>query len=201
MEREATAWMLRQDGKAFPCQFHYYCSPSEIDETIFTAEWLYGATQRDETRCKIIDLIAAYGISLHPKRNLVRNLLIAIKNQPSFFLSHDFVIRHAGEFFYVDPQRIPDLSDAIMHAVNDEFLRTRLGGLYDTVPGNRGLYFRVSGPDFDWLPVIHAFAKNHDDIADTVTVIWDPESTGRSAYWPDRNGRVLDHVPLSEFFI
>ena len=79
-----------------------------------------------------------------------------------------------------------------------KILRVRLGGLYDTVPGSRELYFRVSGANFDWLPQIRAFAEAHATEADTVTVLWDQESTGHSEYLTNEAGHTLDHVPLKE---
>ena len=69
---------------------------------------------------------------------------------------------------------------------------------YDTVPGNRDLYFRVSGANFDWLPQIRAFAEARAADADTVTVLWDQESTGHSDYLTYEVGRTLDHIPLQE---
>ena len=143
-------------------------------------------------------LIAAYGVALRPNRNLVRNLLLAIRKRPYVFLSRAFAERHAGELFYVDPARLPELNAAVNRALNSEFLRVRLGGLYDTVPGSRDLYFRVSGADHDWLPLIRAFAKAHAADADTVTVLWDQESTGRNEYLKNEAGRTLDRVPLNE---
>lgn len=197
---KTTAWMLRRDGTAFPCRWHYYgnTDPADVEETLYAAEWLYGATGSDVTRDLCLDLIAAYGASLHPYRNLTRNLLLAIRERPYVFLSRAFVERHAGELFYVNPVRLPELNTAVNKALNSEFLRVRLGGLYDTVPGNRDLYFRVSEKDFDWLPLIRAFAKAHAADADTVTVLWDWESTGHSEYLTDEVGRTLDHVPLKE---
>ena len=73
-----------------------------------------------------------------------------------------------------------------------------LGGLYDTVLGSRDLYFRVSGADFNWLPLIRAFAEARAADADTVTVLWDQESTGHSEYLTNEAGHTLDHVPLKE---
>lgn len=98
----------------------------------------------------------------------------------------------------MDPARPPELNAAVNRALNSEFLRVRLGGLYDTVPGNRDLYFRVSGADFDWLPLIRAFAEARAADADTVTVLWDQESTGHNEYLTDEAGHTLDHVPLKE---
>ena len=152
----------------------------------------------EETRRRCLNLIAAYGVALRPNRNLVRNLLLAIRERPYVFLSCAFVERHAGELFYVDPVRLPELNAAVNRALNSEFLRVRLGGLYDTVPGNRDLYFRVSEANFDWLPLIQAFAEAHAAEADTVTVLWDQESTGHNEYLTNEAGHALDHVPLKE---
>lgn len=195
---KTTAWMLRRDGTAFPCQWHYYGNddPAEIEETLYAAEWLYDATRSEETRRRCLELMAAYGVALRPNRNLVRNLLLAIRERPYVFLSRAFVERHAGTLFYVDPARLPELNAAVNRALNGEFLRVRLGGLYDTVPGSRDLYFRVSGADFNWLPQIRSFAKAHAADADTVTVLWDQESTGHSEYLADEAGHTLAHVPL-----
>ena len=69
---KTTAWMLRRDGTAFPCQCHYYgnADPAEVEETLYAAEWLYDATRSEETRQLCLDLIAAYGVALRPNRNL-----------------------------------------------------------------------------------------------------------------------------------
>ena len=197
---KTTAWMLRRDGTAFSCQWHYYgnADPADVEETLYAAEWLYGATGSDVTRDLCLDLIAAYGASLHPYRNLTRNLLLAIRERQYVFLRRDFVLEHIGDFCWVDPERLPELNAAVNKALNSEFLRVRLGGLYDTVPDDRNLYFRVSEKDFYWLPLIRAFAKAHAADADTVTVLWDRESTGHSEYLTDEVGRTLDHVPLKE---
>lgn len=149
MNKPPTAWMLRQDGMASPCQWHYYgnADPANVEETLYAAEWLYDATQSEEIRQLCLDLIAAYGVALRSNRNLVRNLLLAIRERPYVFLSRAFVERHAGELFYVDPARLPELNAAE---------------------------------------------------ADTVTVLWDQESTGHNEYLTDEVGRTLDHIPLQE---
>ena len=149
MNKTPSAWMLRRNGTAFPCQWHYYgnADPAEVEETLYAAEWLYDVTQSEETRRRCLDLIAAYGVALRSNRNLVRNLLLAIRERPYVFLSRAFVERHAGELFYVNPARLPELNAAE---------------------------------------------------ADTVTVLWDQESTGHNEYLTNEAGRTLDHIPLQE---
>ena len=63
MNKTPTAWMLRRDGIAFPCQWHYYDSTDPAEETLYAAEWLYDATQSEEIRQLCLDLIAAYGVA------------------------------------------------------------------------------------------------------------------------------------------
>lgn len=45
MNRE-TAWMIRQDGKAFACTSHYYADSEDAEDTLYAAEWLYKHTTR-----------------------------------------------------------------------------------------------------------------------------------------------------------
>lgn len=87
MNKTPSAWMLRRDGTAFPCQCHYYgnADPAEVEETLYAAEWLYDVTQSEETQRRCLDLIAAYGVALRPNRNLVRNLLLAIRERALCF--------------------------------------------------------------------------------------------------------------------
>ena len=89
MNKTPSAWMLRRDGIAFPCQWHYYgnADPAEVEETLYAAEWLYDVTQSEETRRRCLDLIAAYGVALRSNRNLVRNLLLAIRERPGTYVS------------------------------------------------------------------------------------------------------------------
>ena len=60
------------------------------------------------------------------------------------------------------------------------------------MPGNRDLYFRVSGANFDWLLLIRVFAEAHAAEANTVTVLWDQESTGHNEYLADEAGHQPD---------
>lgn len=198
MQTKLTAWMLRRDGKAFPCECHYYGSMEDIEETLYAAEWLYKATESEKTRRKILELVAAYGASLSSHRNLVRSLLRAIKEKPYVFLSYAFVQNHADKLTIVAPEKLYELNADVIHRLNNEFLRVRLGGMYDTEPGNRNLYFRVSGDNFDWIPVIVNFARSHTNDADTITVLWDQESTGHNDFLIDQYGRIFNQTPLKE---
>ena len=66
------------------------------------------------------------------------------------------------------------------------------------MPGSRDLYSRVSGANFDWLPLIRAFVEARVADTDTITVLWDQKSTGHSEYLTDEAGHALDHLSLKE---
>ncbi len=188
--------MLRRDGKEIPCVCHFYGSKEDAEETLYAAEWLYEATGNANTRQRIIEFVAAYGALLNPHRNLIRNLYMAIKEKPYKFLSYDFVQSHADELSCVNSERIDKLNSDIIHRLNSEFLRVRLGGMLNTVPGNRDLYFRVSDKHFNWFPIIFESIQHHCDEADTVSVLWDWESTGHNEYLTNKSGHIMDHIPL-----
>lgn len=198
LNERPTAWMLRRDGTAFPCVCHFYGSTDDIHETLYAAEWLYDATGNEKTRELIYELIRTYGASLNRHRNWARNIITEIKQTPYVFLTRDFVMRLAA-FPTSGGGQLCMLNRAVMRALDSEFTRVRLGGMYDTVPGNRDLYFRVSGAGSWLMPIFRAFTEAHSADADTVTVMWDPESTGRDDILKDDNGRVLDRVPTNEF--
>lgn len=197
-----TAWMLRSDGAEFPCVCHYYGSSDDYEETVHAAEWLYQATVHENVRQLVLDFIYAYGASLKPKQNAVRNLLSAIRKQSCTVLSRDFIAQHISEFRPVEANKLASLNGEVNRALNREFTRVRLGGMYDTQPGNRDLYFRISDDSSEksvLLRLVRDFVKKYADDVETVTVLWDKESTGHSEFWCDETGNEFNHMSLVLF--
>ena len=50
MIKSPTAWMLRQDGEAFPVIQHLYGSLECVEETLYAGEWLYKHTSIPTTQ-------------------------------------------------------------------------------------------------------------------------------------------------------
>ena len=198
-----TAWMLRGDGAEFPCVCHYYGNSDDYEETAHAAEWLYQATVHANVRQLVLDFLYAYGASLKPKQNAVRNLLSAIRKQSCTGLSRDFIAQHISEFRPVEANKLASLNGEVNRALNGEFTRVRLGGMYDTQPGNRDLYFRISDDSSEksvLLRLVRNFVEKHADDVETVTVLWDKESTGHSEFWCDETGKALNHMSLVLFW-
>ena len=60
MIKSPTAWMLRQDGEAFPVIQHLYGSLECVEETLYAGEWLYKHTSIPTTQQLVLKLVAAY---------------------------------------------------------------------------------------------------------------------------------------------
>ena len=100
------------------------------------------------------------------------------------------------EPYEIEPLDGTDLVDTL----SQRFLRARYGGRYDTVPGCRDMYFRISSVGFDWFPIIRDFVINYADPIETVTIVKDFESTGCEKYYVDFNNRPYNKMPVSDFW-
>lgn len=195
----STAWMIRRDGRAFPCSCHYYGDGDDVEQTLYAAEWLYKHTTQNATKRLILNLISLYGESLDYPGDTVRKLLLDTEDKDYNFLTADFVLDVAELLPTQANGAIQDLNEAVIKALNDEFLRARLGGMYDTVEDCRDMFFRVSGSGFDWTAVIKRFVRENAVRIDNITVLWDYESTGRKDFFKDEKGRDINKIPISEF--
>ena len=195
MIKSPTAWMLRQDGEAFPVIQHLYGSLECVEETLYAGEWLYKHTSIPTTQQLVLKLVAAYGKSLHPQGDVVDNLQQSIQEKPYIFLTLDFVEKMAAQLPAAEPSSLERLNRQVTEKLNQEFLRCRLGGLYNTTPGCRDMYFRISNPIFDWEPAIRRFLETHKEELETVTVVWDEESTGREGFFFHPSGTPMNHIP------
>lgn len=195
MIKSPTAWMLRQDGEAFPVIQHLYGNLECVEETLYAGEWLYKHTSIPTTQQLVLKLVAAYGKSLHPQGDVVDNLQQSIQEKPYIFLTLDFVEKMAAQLPAAEPSSLERLNRQVTEKLNQEFLRCRLGGLYNTTPGCRDMYFRVSNPAFDWEPAIRRFLETHRDEMETVTVVWDEESTGRKGFFFHPSGTPMNRIP------
>ncbi len=187
------AWMIRRDGKAIPCLVHTYGSKDALEETVYAAQWLCENSANAETRKLAFAMIAAYGASLNAHRNGIRNLLIAIKERPYVFLEEAFVRAHMEDIQMDLRYSLQELNDLVCQRLSQEFMRARIGGMYDTEEGNRELFFRISSDGFDWSGIITRFLTTQASRADTVTVVRDHESTGKFFYYCKQLPLPLEH--------
>ena len=62
------------------------------------------------------------------------NLRQSIQEKPYIFLTLDFVEKMAAQLPMAEPSSLEKLNCQVTEKLNQEFLRCRLGGLYNTVP-------------------------------------------------------------------
>ena len=179
------AWMVRSDGVAFPCICHIYGSKDDIEETLYAAQWLYGHTANAKTKDLCLRLFKTYGISLSEHRNCVRNILLKIKETPYRFLNYDFVLGIADKIQNAADGDLSELNTQVNHALNNEFLRVRYGGMYDSEDYNRNLYFRLSNDGLltpKWSKVIRKIIEEHKADISEIIIVSDEESTGKCTH-------------------
>lgn len=180
--KNASAWMIRRDSKVFPVVQHIYANPSEIEETLFAAEWLYGHTGCKQTQRDAAALVCAWMMkySIGDGSGIRTKIYQEIERRPYVFLTKKFVDKIADlwmpEFCMKDHVDICRCCKKVAIDLNEEFLRARIGGIYHTIPGERKLYFRISSEGFNWSSVITDFIKkSHLDYEEFYVVI-DEES-------------------------
>lgn len=196
------AYMIRNDGKAFPILQHIYGNPDIefIDETLAAAEWLYKHTNNSTTKNLIIEFIAAYGNSLEGHGDIIDKIINDIEIKPYKFISRDFIIDNKEVISNIKNYRdLKDLNILICSELNQEFLRARYGGIYNTFSSSREMVFRVSSVDFNWFNIIYEFVYKYKNNIDNVTIVRDEESTGLSDYYYKHNSEVFDNMPINEF--
>lgn len=175
------AWMVRSDGISFPCVCHIYGSKDDIEETLYAAEWLYQHTANEKTKELCLRLFKTYGLSLSEHRNCVRSILLQIRKTPYRFLDYNFIFDIADEIQNAPTGILSTLNTEVIHALNNEFMRVRYGGMYDSEDDNRDLYFRLSNDGLlthEWKEIARTIIDEHKADIDEVIIVSDEESTG-----------------------
>lgn len=199
------AYMIRSDGKAFPVTIHLYGS-DDINETLFAAEWLYNHTQFSSVKTLIEKFIAAYAVSLDPvikeenlMEEIVPTILYELKGLGYRVLSEGFVNSLDLEAINLSGlQSVEILNTMINRELNQEFLRARFGGMFNS-DGDGIMYFRISSTGFNWFPIIWDFVYNYRNSISGVTIVKDPESTGQDGYYYKLGTQPVNNMPTDEF--
>lgn len=182
------AIMLRRDGEVFDVTFHPYGTDGP-DYTIEYAEWLYNHTNYDKTKQDILSFMKTYavseGIEIDDISDEIETPLTAL------FVKH---IKEQGV-----RGNLPILWGYVENDLNQEFLRARFGGRYDSddVIGGE-IVFRVSSDEFNWFDVIYSYVTNNKNTIKYVTIVRDLESTYNDYIYKDGKN-VFYRMPVEEF--
>ena len=201
------AYMIRSDGKEFPVTVHLYGALDDVEETLYAAEWLYVHTQFQTVKNLIEKFVAAYAVYLDPdikRENLVNDIVPTLSYQMKHVgykvLSETFINNLSFDKINLRSlQSVEVLNQMVNRELNQEFLRARYGGMYDSDSEGGEIYFRVSSVGFNWFPIIWEFVYNHRSQISSVTIVKDPESTGVNGYYYKLNGAPVDNMPVDDF--
>lgn len=206
------AWCLDRRGNAIQVNVHPFGALD--DDAIEDALWLFCVNSMFDN-ADLIDYISAqicldYGIDETWKidniRNLVDEVLFTIESTKGMARMKEaseavkqrvLNIQHTG-IDSLDYDLVEKQGMRIKSYLNENYLRVRLGSLYQTYTERAGaLYFRTSSTDgFNWYNIIIRFIS---DIVDRykvqeVTIERDMSATGDSKIY-------VDHMSLNDFLM
>lgn len=214
----ATAWMLRSDGKAFPVEVHLYSdgdwvSLADIASFIIKTDsqdqdlmrkvivyWMISLFEdhEDEDMSKVIaDYLQKYPEDI--KYKLTIDEYMKIFND----MNHDMPIRDMLESFH--NVNYDEVESQVLKSLNQQFCRVRFGGQYDTKPGNPTIWFRISSAGFDWYNIIYQFVADYKNKLGIkyITICRDPESDGLDTrvapFYKAKDGTLYQDMSINEF--
>lgn len=195
-----TAWMLRQDGEAFPVKVHLYvmgdanlsseaeaasfiylCGTQDkkLAEEVITAwvaELINPKLKHNASEVEILEAISDALQSL-PYRfayPLSEEEILDICDDSEHFVSYDALV----DYLFDLADKESELSAQIKLSLNQQFARTRFGGQYNTVAGNNEMWCRVSSIGYNWANTFYEFITRMRKQLDIqyVTICRDAES-------------------------
>lgn len=213
--KKDTAWMVRQDGKMISVLCHIYGNEEEIlskkelnifdfNATIEAAVWLYQNSEYDFVKEMCINFISSwiYDVCSIKKKNVDLSSLFKIIETEVYLDSKckSFIQEHNNILFTksVEKNSSTSLGKIVCDYLDQEFLRVRIGGLYDSIKGNRHLYCRISSQGYDWFNIIKDIVLKLNP--SNITICRDIESTGYEGYFKYKD-YIFNEIPLNEFSI
>ena len=225
----ANAWMLRQDGEAFPVMNHLYVMGDEdLSSEAEVASFIINSDSKDQDLAKqVLDawmakLIENYVNYDADESEIDRSILERLSDLPYKFpydLSKEaFLNIHKSLnnyndidslYDYIDnvDANISQLSEEIKNSVNQQFCRARFGGKYDTDAGNASLWFRISSVDYNWANTIYEFTTdNYRKLkVDSIFICRDQESdygyysNQPEMFYKAKDGVYYFDMPIGEY--
>jgi hypothetical protein len=225
------AWMLRQDGKAFPLIHHLYTMQDEdLSSEAEVAAFLVSTKSKDQDLAKyVLDswmaLLLEDVVSFNDTpEDIIDKLINQLNNLPYKFLYPISVEKllniHTAQSNFDDFDTLYDFIDEIniklneiqseiKYSINQQFCRVRFGGQYNSAATNNEIWFRISSTCYNWANTIYTFTtENKRKLKiDNVTICRDYESDygdvdGNPEYfYTAKDGTPYLHMPIEEYLV
>ena len=223
------AWMLRQDGSAFPLTHHLYVMNDEdLSSEAEVASFLISTQSNDTDLAEyILDgwmaMLIENSVDYDDGDIMISSKIEdAISNTPYRFLYplsvDEYINIHNKQNNYSDVGQLYDfideirsklveLSDNIKYSLNQQFCRFRYGGQYNSEYGNNEIWFRISSVNYNWANTIYVFTSDMKTKLhiENITICRDYESDngevdGKPEYfYKAKDGSCYFHMPVDEF--
>ena len=190
------ACMISREGKVYAVDAHPYVDYDFVQLNLVSGLWFYNHTVNSDVKQAYIDLIAYYVKNEYGSVDAILSLEIPeIEKVKRFVQGHFTEIEKSIEKGNLSKKEILDV---LVKESNQEFLRVRYGGTYNTVAGVREIYFRVSSTGFNWYNIIWEYVYTNKAQIDYVTIVRDIASTGSGEYYKGKNGE-YNNMPVETF--
>lgn len=189
-----TVWMIRNDGKAFPCPQYICANALNMEETLLAAEWLYTNTRHKESRQLALEMIATWIASASVDDAVVSDAPNSLLQKAGSPLSQEFVKAYTEKFKAISTESLDlnALCSEVVTELNQEFLRVQHGGVHHTDSSTKELFFRISSVGFDWYKIMYDFIAVADLPIEFIVIIRGEESTGAKS-------RLYLRLPIETF--
>lgn len=223
----ANAWHLRNDGVAFPVQVHLYpMEDPDLSSEAEIAAFIIKTNSKDQDLAQYtLDGFMALLLenertqSLSDETSIEEALTRQLSKLPFKFaypLTVDELIQiHRNQDNYRDLNSTLDfinevydnlesIQKKISESFNQQFIRVRFGGKYNTTSGNNCIWFRIGSVNYNWDNVIYVFTadmrrKLHIEY---ITICRDSETDDveEDYFYKAKDGTVYYMMPVDEFF-
>lgn len=227
---KAIAWMLCKNGNDVPVYVHPYVSNdsdlySEAEAATFV---LMHGVQDKEIAQYTLDAWMALGLEQYINSNDTPDTLLdklakwlnGIQNTYEYAYSVDeYIAIHESaqnwndldslvEFIEVVYSSLKDISKHIAHALNQQFVRVRYGGEYNSDRASRDIWFRISSTGFNWADIIYVWLINNykqyqvkhvNVVRDTVADKGFIDSADDTVFYKAKDGTPYQNMPIDEF--
>lgn len=209
------AWMLARNGKEIPVKVHVYGLIGDIEENAAAALWLL----KNAPYNKLIPFLKQYvayiavnevPYTLEPGDGTFRNNLRAAlirggnagawvgwsKEQTAEYLVSLVDDMTIDEIYDLGDTVDDNSGDFVARDLNENFIRVRMGGEYNTDKLTGDTFFRIGSTYKDWTDAIYMFVHDHKNVS-RIYVERDAESDGKEL--SNERDVMINGMPREEF--
>jgi len=175
------AYMIRKDGKLFPVMYHVYFPENDLCRALEAGEWLCDAALTVSVKDYFYVFVAWFIKFVLVVNTWDFDIIYEKFESLHYPVSKAFIDKYQKEIqqvFYLVSNDLFSVLKPLREITDSEFIRERIGGMYETNFEVKDCYFRIGFLDDVWYKVIRTFVEENKLNIETVSVLFDPAVTG-----------------------